>query len=113
MTGDESRPTELEQKAAALARANEVRHRRAEFKQRVHAGQVTLEQLLDGHPPDWLRTAPVYGMLLEIPRVGPVTARNAMSRAEVPGQVTFERLRESWRRRLLDELSRTVARRWL
>jgi len=106
MTADEAR-------LAALAKANETRTRRAELKRRVHAGQVPLEWLLNGSPPDWLQTATVYGVLLELPRVGPITARNAMSRAEVPGQVTFGRLTEPWRRRLLDELSRTVARRWL
>jgi hypothetical protein len=98
---------------AALAKANETRTRRAELKRQVHAGQVPLEQLLSGSPPDWLRTATVYGVLLELPRVGPITARNAMSRAEVPGGVTFGRLTEPWRQRLLEELSHTVARRWL
>jgi hypothetical protein len=113
MADDESRPTELEQKAAALARANEVRHRRAELKRDIRTGQMPLERLLDGRPPPWLRTQEVHGMLLVIPRVGQRTALDVMSRADVPLSVTFGRLTGSQGRRLLDQLSHTAARRWL
>ena len=105
--------TESEQKLAALAKANETRTRRAEFKRRVRAGQVTVEELLAGPPPDWLRTAEVYGVLQSLPRVGPITARHAMSHAEIPGSVTFGRLTDRWRKMLLEELSPVVRRRWL
>jgi hypothetical protein len=98
---------------AALAVANDTRLRRAELKRHIHRGAVSLERLLTDPPPDWLRTAEVYPMLLALPRVGPMTARNAMNRAGIPGSVTFERLTGPWRDRLLAELSRTVARRWL
>jgi hypothetical protein len=104
--------TDDDQRLIALAKANETRHLRAELKRDLRTGRVPLEQLLLS-PPEWLRTQEVYAMLLALPRVGHRTALDAMSRAEVPLSVTFGRLTVSWRRRLLAELSRTVARRWL
>jgi hypothetical protein len=105
--------TESEQKLAALAKANETRVRRAEFRRRAHAGDATVEELLAAPPPDWLRTQEVYPMLQALPRVGPMTARNAMRRAEVPNGATFGSLTPRARRALLDELTHTTRRRWL
>jgi hypothetical protein len=105
-------PTSDEDRQAALAKANQTRLHRAELKRRIGAGDVAVEQLLLS-PPEWLRTAEVYPMLQALPRVGPMTARTAMRRADIPAGATFGTLMPRARRALLDELSRTVARRWL
>lgn len=57
-----------------LARANEIRLRRAEDKRRMKRGELTAVDILAAVPEHW-RSATVAELLLAIPNVGSVKAR--------------------------------------
>jgi hypothetical protein len=97
------------QRRAALDRANETRHRRAALKADLRAGRVSFAELLE-RPPAWLRSASVYELLLEVPRVGRSRANTALSHAGVSAAATFGSITLPGRLALLDELSRSPAR---
>jgi hypothetical protein len=56
-----------------LARANEIRVRRAQLKRDLRAGRERVTDLLL-EPPAWLETAKVYEVMLAVPKVGRVKA---------------------------------------
>lgn len=80
-----------EQRQAALAKAVEVRRMRAEIKQMLKAGEVTLREVLDrADGSDVLGKMKVSEMLEAMPEYGPVTARRLM---ETLGIAPTRRLR--------------------
>ena len=73
------------QRMEALKRGNEVRQRRAQYKQDIkmlhaHGGSAPLiaAQLIED-PPDWATTWKVYEFLISIPSIGAVR-RNRIAR---------------------------------
>jgi hypothetical protein len=63
-----------------LAGANRVRAARAEWKRQAGLGEVT-DAL--AHPPEFLRTATVAGVVRLVPKIGPVKVRQMMRTAGV------------------------------
>ena len=61
----------LNQRMDALARANQIRTKRAQLKRDLKAGRLSIHQLLL-NPPEYLETAKVFDMLLAVPKYGRV-----------------------------------------
>ena len=102
--------TSLDQRRLALARANDVRFRRADLKRNLRTGQVSFVDALTD-PPAWLLTATIYELLLEVPRVGPTKAKRMLRRSGIQTATTFDSILGPQRRRLLEDLFQTVGRR--
>ena len=56
----------LDQRMAALERANGIRSARAQLKRDLKAGRVKITELL-AKPPEYVLTAKVFDMLLAVP----------------------------------------------
>ena len=63
----------LDQRMEALARANDIRVRRAQLKKDLKLGKVQIEEILDD-PPEYVGTAKVFDMLMAVPKFGRVKA---------------------------------------
>lgn len=95
----------VEQRRAALARANELRLHRAGVKRELRAGRVSLRSLLLGDD-DGLQGILVLDLLLATPRVGRVKASKVLSRARVAPSRQLRSLTERQRLELLGLLGR-------
>jgi hypothetical protein len=105
---DEHRATperSLDQRLDALARANEVRARRARLKRELKARRVSIAALLQ-HPPVYLETAKVFDMVLALPEVGSVKATKILHSCRVSPSKTFSGLSERQRAELVTRLRR-------
>ena len=89
----------LDQRMAALGRANEVRALRAQLKRELKAGRVSIGALLLDQPP-YLETAKVFDMLLALPKVGRVKATKILQNCRVSPSKTFGGLSERQRMEL-------------
>lgn len=74
-----TRPPEqsLDQRMAALQRANEVRTRKAVLKRDIKAGHRDLAQVLID-PPDYLLSAKIWELLLCVPKWGRVKVNHLL-----------------------------------
>ena len=73
-----------EQRAAALAKATEARRIRAELKQMLKAGEVSLGEVLDrADTAEPLAKMRVADVLESMPAFGPVKARRLMEELEI------------------------------
>lgn len=73
-----------EQRAAALAKAAEARRIRAELKQMLKAGEVSLREVLDrSGQAEPLAKMKVADVLEAMPAFGPVKARRLMEELEI------------------------------
>lgn len=73
-----------EQRAAALAKAAEARRIRAELKQMLKAGEVSLREVLDrSSSAEPLAKMKVADVLEAMPAFGPVKARRLMEELEI------------------------------
>src|SRR5439155_16951915 len=61
----------LNQRMDALARANQIRIKRAQLKRDLKSGRLSIHTLLV-EPPEYLVTAKVFDMLLAVPKYGRV-----------------------------------------
>ena len=84
-----------------LARANRVRHARAEWKR-----EVTVEGVMDAltDPPEWLETASVEEVLRTIPKIGPVKVREILRSAGIGDAAKLGGLTERQRTELVGVL---------
>lgn len=94
-------PRSLDQRLAALERANRVRSARAALKRDLKAGRVALEQLLED-PPDWLLTARIGELLLAVPKLGSVKVRRRLALCAIAPSRTLGGLTVRQRRELLE-----------
>jgi hypothetical protein len=73
-----------EERRAALAKAGEVRRIRAELKQMLKSGEVTMGQVLDrAETTEALGRMKVSEVIGSMPDYGPVTSRRLMERLEI------------------------------
>lgn len=93
----------LEQRLTALARANDIRIKRASVKRELKAEQVSFLELL-GNLPDYLTTAKVYNVLLATPTYGRVKVNKILSRCAIPPNKAMGSLSERQVRALRDAL---------
>jgi hypothetical protein len=93
------------QRRDALKRANEIRSRRALLKKELKAGRVSVDRLLL-QPPEYLLTAKVFDILLQVPKYGRVKANKRLKECRISPSKTIGGLSERQRAELVDALRR-------
>lgn len=95
-----------EQRQAALAKAAVARRRRAEVKERLKAGGLTLKELFEqGDGDEILAKLKVVSVLESLPGVGKVKARRLMQELDIAASRRLRGLGDNQRRRLLDRFA--------
>jgi len=92
-----------EQRSAALAKAAEARAARAEIKQRLKMGSITLRDALDSEDQNMAKLK-VVSMLESLPGVGKVKARKLMEELEIADNRRVQGLGAKQRQALLNAL---------
>ncbi len=95
----------LDQRMAALERANGIRSARAQLKRDLKAGRVKIVDLL-GDPPEYVMTAKVFDMLLAVPKYGRVKANRVLNQCRISPAKTIGGLSERQRGELVSRLTR-------
>jgi hypothetical protein len=91
-----------EQRQAALEKAAAARPKRAEVKEKLKCGSLTLEQLfVAGDGDDVLGKLKVLSMLESMPGVGKVRARRLMEELDISESRRLRGLGDNQRKRLL------------
>ncbi len=72
-----------EQRKEALAKAAEARRKRAELKEKLKSGEVTLPDVLDSKGDDIIGKMKVSAVLEALPGVGKVRARKIMEKLDI------------------------------
>jgi hypothetical protein len=93
----------LVQRMEALARANDVRSRRAQLKRDLKAGRQPIHELLL-RPPEYLETAKVFDLLLAVPKYGRVKVNKILSHCRIAPSKTIGGLSERQRSELISLL---------
>ena len=95
-----------EQRQAALEKAAEARRARAELKERLKMGSLTLSELLaQADNDDMIGKMKVLAVLESLPGVGKVKARRTMEEFEISDTRRIRGLGDQQKRKLLDEFS--------
>jgi hypothetical protein len=95
----------LNQRMDALARANEIRVKRAQLKRDLRAGRRSIHSLLLD-PPEYLQTAKVFDMLLAVPKYGRVKVNKILAHCRIAPSKTVGGLSERQRSELVSMLHR-------
>ena len=90
----------LVQRMEALARANDVRSRRAQLKRDLKAGRQPIHELLLS-PPEFLETAKVFDLLLAVPKYGRVKVNKILSQCKISPSKTVGGLSQRQRTELV------------
>src|ERR1700688_4326847 len=93
----------LNQRMDALARANEIRVKRAELKRALKAGRHSIQKLLLD-PPEYVETAKVFDMLLAVPKYGRVKVNKILVHCRIAPSKTIGGLSERQRSELISLL---------
>ncbi len=95
-----------EQRQAALAKAAEARRARAEIKERLKMGSITLAELLtQAETDDMVAGIKVLAVLESLPGVGKVKARRTMDEVGIADTRRLRGLGEQQRKSLLAAFS--------
>ncbi len=95
-----------EQRAAALAKAAEVRKARAELKEKLKKGELTLAELLDkAENDDVIGKLKVSSVLQALPGIGKVKAVQTMEKLKIAESRRLRGLGEQQRKALLGEFA--------
>jgi hypothetical protein len=95
----------LNQRLDALARANQIRTRRAQLKRDLKGGRLSIHTLL-AEPPEYVETAKVFDMLLAVPKYGRVKANKVLTTCRISPSKTIGGLSERQRSELVSLLRR-------
>jgi hypothetical protein len=95
----------LDQRMAALERANGIRSARAQLKRDLKAGRKNIIDLLSS-PPEYVLTAKVFDMLLAVPKYGRVKANRVLNQCRISPAKTIGGLSERQRVELVSRLRR-------
>jgi len=91
-----------EQRQAALEKATAARRQRAEVKERLKAGALSLEQLFkEGDEDETLAKLKVVSVLESMPGVGKVRARRLMEELDISESRRLRGLGDNQRKKLL------------
>ena len=93
------------QRMDALARANDIRTRRARLKKDLKAGRVQIHGLLLD-PPEYLQTAKVFDLLLAVPKYGRVKVNRILTHCRISPSKTIGGLSQRQRNELVSYLRR-------
>ena len=95
-----------EQRAAALAKAAEVRRARADLKEQLKQGKVTLAEMLDrAESDDVVGKLKVATVLQAMPGIGKVKALQTMEKLKIADSRRLRGLGEQQRKALLGEFT--------
>jgi hypothetical protein len=95
-----------DERQAALNKAAAVRRLRAELKDKLKMGSITLKELLDqGHGDDVVAKMKVVSVLESLPGLGKVKARRLMEEIGISETRRIQGLGEQQRRKLLEKLA--------
>ena len=95
-----------EQRQAALEKAARARRQRAEVKERLKSGTLTLKELFEsGDMDETLGKLRVVNLLESLPGVGKVKARRVMEELEISESRRLRGLGDNQRRRLLERFT--------
>jgi len=89
----------------ALARANQIRIKRAQLKRDLKAGRLSIHALLLS-PPEYVETANVFDMLLAVPKYGRVKVNKILAHCRIAPSKTIGGLSERQRSELISLLTR-------
>jgi len=95
----------LNQRMDALARANQIRTRRAQLKRDLKSGRLSIQSLLQ-NPPEYVETAKVFDMLLAVPKYGRVKVNKILAHCRISPSKTIGGLSERQRSELVSLLRR-------
>ncbi len=95
----------LNQRMDALARANQIRTRRAQLKRDLKSGRLSIQTLLL-NPPEYVETAKVFDMLLAVPKYGRVKVNKILAHCRISPSKTIGGLSERQRSELVSLLRR-------
>ena len=95
----------LNQRMDALARANQIRTRRAQLKRDLKSGRLSIQALLQ-NPPEYVETAKVFDMLLAVPKYGRVKVNKILALCRISPSKTIGGLSEHQRSELVSLLRR-------
>jgi hypothetical protein len=95
----------LNQRMDALARANQIRVKRAQLKRDLKAGRLSIHTLLLD-PPEYVETAKVFDMLLAVPKYGRVKVNKILAHCRIAPSKTVGGLSERQRGELVSMLHR-------
>ncbi|HMK97334.1 MAG TPA: integration host factor, actinobacterial type [Acidimicrobiales bacterium] len=94
-----------DQRQAALEKAAAVRKQRAELKDRLKMGSISLKELLDqGQHDEVIGKMKVINVLESLPGLGKVKARRAMDEVGISETRRVQGLGDQQRRKLLEKL---------
>ncbi|MDQ3757532.1 MAG: integration host factor [Actinomycetota bacterium] len=95
-----------DQRQAALDKAAAARRQRAELKEKLKMGSITLRELLEqGERDDVVGKMKVVSVLESLPGVGKVKARRLMEEIGISDARRLQGLGENQRKRLFERLS--------
>jgi hypothetical protein len=89
----------------ALARANQIRIKRAQLKRDLKSGRLSIHQLLLS-PPEYVETAKVFDMLLAVPKYGRVKVNKVLVQCRISPSKTIGGLSQRQRTELVSMLRR-------
>ena len=95
----------LNQRMEALARANDIRTKRAQLKRDLKSGRRSIHSLLLS-PPEYVETAKVFDMLLAVPKYGRVKVNKILAHCRIAPSKTIGGLSERQRSELITLLHR-------
>jgi len=95
----------LNQRMDALARANQIRTKRAQLKRDLKSGRLSIHSLLLS-PPEYVETAKVCDMLLAVPKYGRVKVNKILAHCRISPSKTIGGLSERQRSELVSLLRR-------
>jgi transposase len=99
-------PLTPEQRAAALAKAAEVRKARAELKEQLKAGKTTLPAVLDrAETDDVVGKLKVSAVLQSLPGIGKIRATQIMEKLKIADSRRLRGLGDQQRKALLGEFA--------
>ena len=87
----------------ALARANQIRIKRAQLKRDLKSGRLSIHQLLL-NPPEYVETAKVFDMLLAVPKYGRVKVNKVLTQCRISPSKTIGGLSQRQRDELVSLL---------
>jgi hypothetical protein len=99
-------PLTEEQRRQALEKAAIARRKRAELKEQLKSGRITLSELLERSADEIVGKMKVSTVLESLPGVGRVRAQKIMERLQIKDSRRVRGLGEKQRKNLLDEFAR-------
>ena len=94
-----------QQRKDALKKANDIRSRRARLKKDIKAGRVKIHELLL-KPPEYILTAKVADLLMQVPKYGGVKVNRALQHCRVSPSKTIGGLSQRQRLELVEHMRR-------